>query len=83
MHIEQRNDEKSYVDAILQEAAALRRRRTSTSKYCCTNHVSTTNIAERANSQAKSKLVDRRSHMWSVKCHMHPETQQLIMVSWY
>jgi hypothetical protein len=72
--IEQRNDEENYADAILQEAAAMKRRRTSASKYRCTNHVSpTTNIVERANSHGKLNMTDRRSHM-------HPETLQLIMI---
>ena len=71
---EQRNDEENYADTILQEAAALKRRRTSASKYRCTSHVSpTTNIVERANSHGKLNMTDRRSSM-------HPETLQLIMV---
>ena len=72
--IEYRNYEESYADAILQEAAALKRRRTFISKYRCTNHVSPTiNIVERANSQVKLNVVDRRSHM-------HLEMLQLTMI---
>lgn len=66
--------QRGYADAILNDADERKRGRLSASKYRCTNHVSpTTNIVERANSQAKLNMTDRRSHM-------SPETLQIIMI---
>ena len=66
--------QRGYADAILDDADAKKRGRLSSSKYRCTNHVSpTTNIVERANSQAKLNMTDRRSHM-------SPETLRIIMI---
>ena len=66
--------ETAYADAILEDAADQKRRRTSAFKYRCTNHISpTTNIVEIANSHVKLNMTDKRSHM-------HPETLQLIMI---
>ena len=74
---EKREDEPtelSYADSVLRGAALKRRRRASDSKYRSTNHVSpTTNIVERANSQAKLIMTNLRDSLL-------PETLNMIMI---
>jgi len=72
--IEDEPTELSYADNVLRGAALKKRRRISDSKYRSTNHVSpTTNIVERANSQAKLIMTDRRDRLL-------PETLNMIMI---
>ena len=78
--------QRGYAEAILDDADAKKRGRLSSSKYRCTNHVSPTiNIVERANSQAKLNMTNRRSYM-SPETHdtettnyHDTETQQVLM----
>ena len=66
--------EVSYAESVLRGAELQKRRRTSASKYRSTRHVSpTTNIVERANSQAKLIMADRRSSLL-------PETLHMLMI---
>ena len=66
--------EVSYAESVLRGAELQKRRRTSASKYRSTSHVSpTTNIVERANSQAKLIMADRRSSLL-------PQTLNMLMI---
>ena len=57
-------EEEDYADRALRVAEQRKRRRVSASKYRHTDHVSpTTNVVERANSQAKLIITDRRSRL--------------------
>ena len=65
--------DSNYAESVLWGASLKKRRRISDSKYRSTNHVSpTTNIVERANSQAKPTITDRRNRML-------PETLNMLM----
>ena len=66
--------QRGYAYTILDDADKKKQGRLSSSKYRCTNHVSPTiNIVERANSQAKLNMTNRRSYM-------SPETLRIIMI---
>lgn len=66
--------EVSYAESVLRGAELQKRRRISASKYRSTSHVSpTTNIVERANSQAKLIMADRRSNLL-------PQTLNMLMI---
>ena len=67
-------EEEDYADRALRVAEQQKRRRVSASKYRPTDHVSpTTNIVERANSQAKLIITDRRSSL-------SPDTVNMLMI---
>jgi len=67
-------EEEDYATRAEREAEDQKRRRVSASKYRSTNHVSpTTNVVERANSQAKLIMADRRDSM-------APETLNMLMI---
>lgn len=67
-------EEEDYADRALRVAEQRKRRRVSASKYRPTDHVSpTTNIVERANSQAKLIITDRRSRL-------SPDTVNMLMI---
>jgi hypothetical protein len=67
-------EEEDYADRALRVAEQRKRRRVSASKYRPTDHVSpTTNVVERANSQAKLIITDRRSRL-------SPDTVNMLMI---
>ena len=67
-------EEEDYADRALRVAEQRKRRRVSASKYRPTDHVSpTTNVVERANSQAKLIIADRRSRL-------SPDTVNTLMI---
>ena len=67
-------EEEGYADRALRVAEQRKRRRVAASKYRPTDHVSpTTNVVERANSQAKLIITDRRSRL-------HPDTVNMLMI---
>ena len=67
-------EEEDYADRALRVAELHKRRRVSASKYRPTDHVSpTSNIVERANSQAKLIITDRRSSL-------SPDTVNMLMI---
>ena len=68
------DEDEDYATRALRIAEDQKRRRISASKYRSTNHVSpTTNVVERANSQAKLIMADRRDSM-------APETLNMLMI---
>ena len=63
--IEDEPTDSSYAESVLWSAALKKRKTMSGSKYRSTNHVSpATNIVERANSQAKLIMSDRRQTLY-------------------
>ena len=67
-------DEEDHTDKALRTAEAHKRRRISASKYRSTKHVSpTSNVVERANSQAKLIMTDKRERL-------APETLDMLMI---
>jgi hypothetical protein len=68
------DEEEDYATRAVRIAEQQKRRRVSASKYRPTDHVSpTTNIVERANSQAKLIITDRRASL-------SPDTVNIIMI---
>ena len=67
-------EEEGYADRALRVAERRKRRRVAASKHRPTDHVSpTTNVVERANSQAKLIITDRRSRLY-------PDTVNMLMI---
>ena len=63
--------EASYPESVLRGAALKKRRRIADSNYRSTSHVShTTNIVERAISQAKLIMTDRHDSLFPEKLHV-------------
>ena len=68
------SEDEDYATRALMIAEERKHRRVSSSNYRSTNHVSpTTNVIERANSQAKLIMTDRRDSM-------APETLNILMI---